>query len=56
MIEPSELDLAQLKFEMRKMYGSIGFAGSLQVIYEMMLGARLLAEVIIEERSKTGDN
>ncbi len=52
MIEPSELDLAQLKYEMRQMYGHIGFEGSLQVIYEMLIGARILSEIIMEERAK----
>jgi hypothetical protein len=53
MIEPSELDLAQLKFEMRAMYGCIGFDGSTQVLYEMVVGASILAEIITEERSKS---
>lgn len=52
MIEPSELDMAQLKFEMRQLYSHIGFAGTLQVLMEMLVGARLLAEVMAEERSK----
>jgi hypothetical protein len=51
MTEPSELDIAQLKFEMRKMYSHLGFEGSLQVLLEMMVGARILAEVIVEERN-----
>lgn len=52
MNEPSELDLAQLKYEMRQMYSHLGFDGSLQVLYEMLYGARTLSEVIVEERSK----
>jgi len=52
MNEPSQLDIAQLKFEMRKMYGHIGFEGSLQVLYEMLKGAEVLAEVMVEERQK----
>jgi hypothetical protein len=52
MIEPSALDIAQLKHEMRTMYKNLGFAGSLQVLYEMMVGANTLAEVIVEERGK----
>lgn len=52
MIQPSELDLAQLKHEMRTMYSHVGYEGSLQVLYEMILGANQLAEVILEERSK----
>jgi hypothetical protein len=49
---PSELDLAQLKYEMRAMYGHIGYVGSLQVVYEMLIGAQVLMEVITEERQK----
>lgn len=52
MNEPSELDLAQLKFEMRKMYGHLGLVGSLQVLYEMRIGARILSDVIAEEKAK----
>ena len=52
MIEPSQLDLAQLKFEMRQMYGHLGFDGSMQVVYEMVVGANTLLEVIAEERGK----
>ena len=49
MNEPTELDLAQLKFEMRQMYNSIGRLAAHQVVYEMLLGANVLMEVIIEE-------
>lgn len=52
MIEPSQLDLAQMKFEMRQMYGHIGYDGSMQVVYEMVIGANLLLEVMMEERQK----
>lgn len=52
MIEPSELDLAQLKHEMRTLYVHLGFTESLQVLMEMLVGARTLAEVIVEEREK----
>ena len=55
MQEPSVLDMAQLKQEMRTMYSHIGFEGSLQVMYEMLIGAQVLAEVMIEERSKENE-
>lgn len=55
MIEPSELDLAQLKFEMRQLYGHIGFEGCLQVLYEMIVGCNTLAEIIAEEKAKGSD-
>jgi len=50
MNEPTELDIAQLKFEMRTMYKHVGRLGALQVVYEMMLGANILMEVIVEEQ------
>jgi hypothetical protein len=49
VIEPSELDLAQLRHEMRKLYQHVGYGGSLQVLYEMMKGAEVLATIIMEE-------
>ena len=52
MINPSELDLAQLKYEMRQLYGNIGCDGCFQVLYEMLVGANTLMEVIAEERQK----
>ena len=50
MNEPTQLDIAQLKFEMRTMYRHIGRLGALQVVYEMMMGANILMEVIAEEQ------
>lgn len=52
MIEPNILDLAQLKSEMRTMYKRIGFDGSMQVVYEIMVGANVFMEVIAEEKAK----
>jgi hypothetical protein len=52
MQKPSELDLAQLKHEMRVMYSHLGYEGSMQVLYEMIIGAQVLIDVIIEERSQ----
>ncbi len=52
MMSPSELDIAQMKFELRQMYKHLGYEGTLQVLYEMMVTAHLLAEVIQEERSQ----
>lgn len=56
MREPSEFDLAQLKHEMRQMYQYAGDEGAVQALQEMMLGAKLLAEVIMEERRKHETN
>lgn len=52
MPQPSELDRAQLKYEMRQMYKNLGFEMSLQVLCEMVIGAELLSEVIVEERKR----
>lgn len=49
MIEPSELDLAQLRHEMRVLYGHMGFEGCLQIVYDMTIGANMLLEIIMEE-------
>jgi hypothetical protein len=50
MREPSELDIAQLKHEMRQLYKSVGFPFALKILAEMIIGARVLAEVIVEEK------
>jgi len=48
----SELDIAQLKFEMRMMYKSVGFWGCVQILADMLTGARVLSEVMVEESQK----
>ena len=48
----SELDIAQLKFEMRTMYKSIGFWGCMRILTDMLIGARVLGEVMVEESRK----
>lgn len=52
MIEPTELDRAQLKYEFRQLYKHLGYEAALQVFYEMIVGAAMLAEVIVEERKE----
>lgn len=52
MIEPSELDLAQLRHDMRQLYHHIGYEESLQVLYEMMKGSEVFAEIILQEHAK----
>jgi hypothetical protein len=56
MNDPSRLDLVQLKQEMRQLYQNIGDDGALQVLYEMVIGANILIEVISEERSRYTGN
>lgn len=50
LTEPNELDIAQMRQEFRRLYREIGAAGCLQVLYEIMKGAELLAEIMLEER------
>jgi hypothetical protein len=49
MIEPKPWDEAELKSDMRKMYKDIGYAGSLQCLYEILMSAKYLSEVMTEE-------
>lgn len=51
-IPRTELDMAQLKFEMRTMYKHVGFWKCMQILSDMLIGARTLAEIMVEERRK----
>lgn len=55
MKQPSELDIAQLRHEMRELYRNVGFEGALQLWLEMLWGANILGEVIIEETIGNGN-
>lgn len=55
MSGPSELDRAQLKFEFRQLYKSLGFTEALQVLVELVMSAEILSEVIVEERKKENE-
>lgn len=46
---PSPLDEAELKLEFRRLYAKIGTIGCLQVMYEFLISAKWLGEVIMEE-------
>lgn len=50
MREANELDKAELRLSFRRMYKDIGYSGCYQVLYEFLLSANLLIEVIIEEQ------
>jgi hypothetical protein len=54
MIEPSELDIAELRYEFRQLYLNLGFIGATQVLYELLVSANILAEIIAEEKQKEG--
>lgn len=45
----SELDQAQLRHSFRNMYKDIGIVGCYQVLYEFLLSANLLMDVMNEE-------
>lgn len=47
---PSLVDEAQMRQEFRRLYREIGYAGCLQVFYEMLIAANWMAEVMLEER------
>ena len=51
LIEPSELQKAELRLEFRRVYRERGVAICLQAMYEMLKGAELMSEVILEERA-----
>lgn len=52
MTYSSELDEAQLKYEMRQMYKEKGFTECLRILAEMLISARVMSEVMVEERLK----
>jgi len=52
MMPPTLLDEAELKLEFRKIYGDVGYVGCLQVLYEFLVSANWLADVMREERAK----
>jgi len=45
----NELALAELRHDMRLMYKQIGVVGAFQVLYELLMSAQILMEVIVEE-------
>jgi hypothetical protein len=55
-MEPSKIDIAELKSEMQRLYRDAGDTAALQALYEILLGANLLAEVIAEERQRFKGN
>ena len=53
MKEINQLDLAGLRHDMRNTYKQIGYAGSLQVVYELVVAANTMLEVMHEETNGT---
>ena len=52
-MEPvSELEQAQVRFEVRDLIKDVGVVGATQALYEMLVYANILCEVIIEEGEK----
>lgn len=52
MTEPSELHLAEVRHNYRKLYGYIGFEAMIQLMYDMLKLAEVIGEVIVEEKAK----
>lgn len=52
MTPPSELDLAALRLEFRRLYQDLGYVGCLQVLYELLISTQTLANVIAEEMKR----
>lgn len=48
---PGPLDEAQMRQEFRRLYREIGDTGCIQVLYEMLMAARWLSEIMLEERN-----
>ncbi len=52
-MEPfDELQEADIRLTFRKMYADLGFLESLKVLNETMVTARIMTEVILEERAR----
>jgi len=49
----NQLDEAQLKAEMRALYRDHGVLQALSCMYELLLSAKFMAEIIQEENEKT---
>ncbi len=50
--ELSELDKAEFCQEFRRLYRERGYETCLQALYEILKGAELLSEILLEERAK----
>lgn len=51
----NELDKAGLKYDFKQMSKNIGRDGCLQVLYELLLSASILCDVIKEDYTNTND-
>ncbi len=45
----NELDLADVRYQMRQMYKQAGPVGAFQCLYELIVAANVLLEIITEE-------
>lgn len=52
MKEITVLDEAQLRAEFKATYRDIGLAGCMQVLYELIISANILVEIMLEESKK----
>jgi len=56
MDEITELDKAELKVEMRNLYKQVGLYASIRCLYEILLSANILLDVILEESDNAKSN
>lgn len=54
IIRPTVTDEAQMRQEFRRLFREIGYAGCLQVLYEILKSGEYLAEIMLEEVEKRG--
>jgi hypothetical protein len=47
---PSPADEAEMRQEFRRLYREIGFAGCMQVLYEILKAGEWLSEIMLEEK------
>lgn len=50
----NELDLAELRLEMRQIVTDKGYDAAMQALYEIIMAGKTLSEVILEEVKKNG--
>lgn len=50
LIKLTEMDEAEISLEMRNLYKDIGFNGCIQVLYEIISSANVMAVVMMEEK------
>lgn len=52
LTNPGPLAEAEMRLEFRRLYRELGYAGCLQVLYEILKSGEWLSEIIIEEQAR----